>query len=89
MLAKHKVAGSTPVARSLEKPWIHPGLFNFLIQPDRAVRGLNLRLRGLAFPQAARTSMQPPTAPGLGLRLTADLPEKDPFVPGSGSVFGV
>jgi L-alanine-DL-glutamate epimerase-like enolase superfamily enzyme len=33
--------------------------------------------------------VQPPTAPGLGIRLTADLREKYRFVPGSGSVFGV
>ncbi len=33
--------------------------------------------------------VQPPTAPGLGIRLTAELREKYPVVPGSGSVFGV
>lgn len=33
--------------------------------------------------------VQPPTAPGLGIRLTADVRAKYPFVPGSGSVFGV
>ena len=33
--------------------------------------------------------VQPPTAPGLGIRLTAELREKYRFVPGSGSVFGV
>ena len=33
--------------------------------------------------------VQPPTAPGLGIRLTAELREKYAFVPGSGSVFGV
>jgi L-alanine-DL-glutamate epimerase-like enolase superfamily enzyme len=33
--------------------------------------------------------VQPPTAPGLGIRLTADLRAKYRFVPGSGSVFGV
>ena len=33
--------------------------------------------------------VQPPTAPGLGIRLTAELRAKYPFVPGSGSVFGV
>jgi len=33
--------------------------------------------------------VQPPTAPGLGIRLTAALRAKYPFVPGSGSVFGV
>jgi hypothetical protein len=27
LLAKHKVAGSTPVARSPEKPWIFQGFF--------------------------------------------------------------
>ena len=33
--------------------------------------------------------VRPPTAPGLGIRLTAELREKYRFVPGSGSVFGV
>ena len=33
--------------------------------------------------------VQPPTAPGLGIHLTAELREKYRFVPGSGSVFGV
>lgn len=33
--------------------------------------------------------VQPPTAPGLGIRLTADVRAKYRFVPGSGSVFGV
>jgi D-arabinonate dehydratase/D-galactarolactone cycloisomerase len=33
--------------------------------------------------------VQPPTAPGLGIRLTADLRAKYPFMPGSGSVFGM
>ena len=33
--------------------------------------------------------VQPPTAPGLGIRLTAELRETYRFVPGSGSVFGV
>ena len=33
--------------------------------------------------------VRPPTAPGLGIRLTADVRAKYPFVPGSGSVFGV
>jgi L-alanine-DL-glutamate epimerase-like enolase superfamily enzyme len=33
--------------------------------------------------------VQPPTAPGLGIRLTAEVREKYRFVPGSGSVFGV
>jgi L-alanine-DL-glutamate epimerase-like enolase superfamily enzyme len=34
-------------------------------------------------------SVQPPTAPGLGVRLTAEVRDKYRFVPGSGSVFGV
>jgi L-alanine-DL-glutamate epimerase-like enolase superfamily enzyme len=33
--------------------------------------------------------LQPPTTPGLGIRLTSDLRAKYQFVPGSGSVFGV
>lgn len=33
--------------------------------------------------------VQPPMTPGLGIRLTPELREKYPFVPGSGSVFGV
>jgi L-alanine-DL-glutamate epimerase-like enolase superfamily enzyme len=33
--------------------------------------------------------VRPPTTPGLGIRLTAELREKYRFVPGSGSVFGV
>jgi L-alanine-DL-glutamate epimerase-like enolase superfamily enzyme len=33
--------------------------------------------------------LQPPTAAGFGIRLTADLRAKYPFVPGTGSVFGV
>jgi L-alanine-DL-glutamate epimerase-like enolase superfamily enzyme len=33
--------------------------------------------------------VRPPTAPGLGIRITAELREKYRFVPGSGSVFGV
>ena len=33
--------------------------------------------------------VQPPTTPGLGIRLTADLRDKYRFVPGSGSTFGV
>jgi D-galactarolactone cycloisomerase len=32
---------------------------------------------------------RPPTTPGLGIRLTADVRAQYPFVPGSGSVFGV
>jgi L-alanine-DL-glutamate epimerase-like enolase superfamily enzyme len=34
-------------------------------------------------------SVRPPTAPGLGIRLPAAARQKYPFVPGSGSVFGV
>ena len=34
-------------------------------------------------------SVRPPTAPGLGIRLTAELRDKYRFVPGTGSVFGV
>ncbi len=33
--------------------------------------------------------VQLPTTPGLGIRLTADLRARYPFVPGTGSVFGV
>ncbi len=33
--------------------------------------------------------VQPPTAPGLGIRLTPEIRDKYRFVPGSGSVFGV
>ncbi len=33
--------------------------------------------------------VRPPAAPGLGIRLTAELLEKYSFVPGSVSVFGV
>ncbi len=33
--------------------------------------------------------VRPPTTPGLGIRLTAEIRQKYQFVPGSGSVFGV
>jgi L-alanine-DL-glutamate epimerase-like enolase superfamily enzyme len=57
---------------------------------EHPVLGNPLESEPFAEPLVIREGhVQPPRAPGLGIRLTADLRERYRFVPGSGSVFGV
>jgi L-alanine-DL-glutamate epimerase-like enolase superfamily enzyme len=57
---------------------------------EHPVLGNPLESESLVEPLVIRDGyVQPPTAPGLGIRLTAELRAQYRFVPGSGSVFGV
>jgi L-alanine-DL-glutamate epimerase-like enolase superfamily enzyme len=57
---------------------------------EHPVLGNPLESESLVEPLVIRDGyVQPPTAPGLGIRLTGELRERYRFVPGSGSVFGV
>jgi L-alanine-DL-glutamate epimerase-like enolase superfamily enzyme len=57
---------------------------------EQPVLGNPLESEPLIEPLVIRAGqVQPPTAPGLGIRLTPELRAKYRFVPGSGSVFGV
>ncbi len=73
LMANYNLAFTQPNCVWLERPIMHNPLEEeLLVEPLRTENGYAL----------------PPTAPGLGTNLTAEIKAKYPYVPGSASMFG-